>query len=126
MYIGNFAADSYYSVRSYATQPTVNPASGCQNCDHKPLWERPGCELGKIACEYKAYDKKVTKDVSTGVRNSVLGQANAIQQTGKDIIYNIGKSTGEGLGGAATAASPTLIMAGIAALGVLAIIMVIR
>lgn len=123
MYIGNFAADSYYSVKSYAT---VNPVSGCQNCDHVQWWERPGCELGKIACEYKAYDKKVTKDVSTGLRDSVLGQSNAVQQTGKDIIYNIGKSAGEGLGGAATAASPTLIMLGIAALGVLAIVMVIR
>jgi hypothetical protein len=120
MYIGRF--QPYYS---FATA-TVNPVSGCQNCDHKPWWERPGCELGKIACEYEAYDKKVTKDVSTGVRNSVLGQANAVQQTGKDIIYNIGKSTGEGLGGAASAVSPTLIMIGIAALGVLAIVMVIR
>lgn len=119
MYIGRYA--NFY--QSYAT---VNPASGCQNCDDKPWWERPGCELGKISCEYHAYDKKVTKDVSTGVRNSVLGQANAVQQTGKDIIYNIGKSTGEGLGGAAGAASPTLIMAGIAALGVLAIVLVIR
>lgn len=126
MIIGNFAVDSYYSVKSYATQPTVNPASGCQNCDHKPWWERPACELGKLSCEYKAYDRKVTKDVSTGVRNSVLGQANAVQQTGKDIIYNIGKSAGEGLGGAAAQGSPTLIMIGLAALGVLAIVMVIR
>ena len=41
MIIGNFAVDSYYSVKSYATQPTVNPASGCQNCDHKPCGALP-------------------------------------------------------------------------------------
>jgi hypothetical protein len=120
MFIGRY--QPYYS---FATA-TVNPVSGCQNCDHKPWWERPRCELGKLACEYDAYDKKVTKDVSTSVRNSVLGQSNAVQNTVRDWIRSAGQSVGEGLGDATTAASPTLIMIGIAALGVLAIIMVIR
>src|SRR5690349_3286366 len=111
MYIGNFAADSYYSVRAFAT---VNPASGCQNCDDKPWWERPACELGKISCEYHAYDKKVTKDVSTGVRNSVLGQSNAVQNTVKDGAKYLGGAVGQGLGGVATQGSPILIMGGIA------------
>lgn len=88
---------NYYTfsgnANAFATKPTVNPASGCQNCDHKPIWERPGCELGKIACEYKAYDRKVTKDVSTGVRNSVLGQANAVQNTARDWTRSLGDAT---------------------------------
>lgn len=86
MYVLEPPPHYYFSgnANAFAAAPTVNPASGCQNCDHLEWWQRPACELGKLGCEYQAKDKQVTSQVQKTVRDSVLGQSNAVQNTAKD------------------------------------------
>lgn len=121
MYIGNFAADSYYSVRSYATTaaPTGykagSPADKTIKCIRDCPWYNPFCQHGCVAAE-GGYQAQVAAGKAAGDIGNTITQG----------IRDVGSSLGQGLGDVVTQGSPTLIMMGIAALGILAIVMVVR
>ena len=111
MYIGNFAADSYYSVRSYATTPAGKAIECMKNCP----WWNPFCTHQCTASEV-GYQAQVGAGKVAGDIGNTVTQG----------IRDVGASLGKGFGDVAAQGSPTLIMVGIAALGVLAIAMVLR
>ena len=108
MYIGNFAADSYYSVKSYATYPANSAAAKTVKCMRECPWYNPFCQNACVAAEagYQT-QKKGVEAVNQG-------------------IQNLGEQLGKGFGAAGETLSRTLIMLSIAAIGVVAIAMVIR
>ena len=84
--IGNVRR-AYPKTVAYAYQ-TVNPASGCHNCDPGD-W---GCEFGKFACEIEQGRKKLWGDTSQ--------PAQAPGQTIQDAAGATGKAVTDALGAA--------------------------
>jgi hypothetical protein len=112
MIIGNFAADSYYGVKSYATIPAGTPAGKAVECMKNCPWWNPFCQNACVAAE-------------VGYQAQVKGGPAVVDAVNKG-LQNIGQQLGAGIGANAGTITPALTVLGIAAVGIIAIIMVIR
>jgi hypothetical protein len=119
MYIGNYAADSYYGARAYTTTTAfavdthaINAKVKADKCVAACPWWNPICKADCVA-----------------INGLGLMGARA-QDSGNQALGGIADSINKGITGATTgginAITPTVAMLGIAALGILTIVMVLR
>ena len=85
---------------------TVNPVSGCGNCNTKAGLDWIACEAGKVSCEVDAAVGGSSNAVQNNLRTAYHKDVTAIGEAGKavtDAANSTGKFIGDVLGGNANA-----------------------